>query len=93
MFSKLAVTAALLAAAGAFAHPSSTLDKSIALQDSSTVYIFKDGKMAMEDSLGRVVSMKQGHVMRTKDGQSIAMEGDETARLACFLKMQLGGGK
>ena len=32
-------------------------------------YIFKDGKMGMEDKLGRAVRMKQGQVMEAKDGQ------------------------
>ena len=35
------------------------------------VYIFKDGKMAMEDKLGRAVRMKKDTVMETKDGQKI----------------------
>jgi hypothetical protein len=94
MLTKLAFTAVMFAAATtAFAHPLSTLDKSVVLQDGSIVYVFKDGRMAMEDKLGRVVSMQQGHVMKTRDGQSIAMVGDETARLDCFLRTQLGGGK
>jgi hypothetical protein len=71
----------------------SALEKSVSLQDGSTVYVFKDGKMAMEDRLGRVVAMNEGHVMQTADGKSIAMAGNETARLDCFLRTQLGGGK
>ena len=94
MLSKFVITAAIVAAATtALAHPLSALNKSVALKDGSTVYIFKDGNMAMEDKLGRVVSMNQGHVMQTRDGQSIAMVGNQTARLDCFLKTQLGGGK
>ena len=94
MLTKLAFTAAMFAVAGtAFAHPLSTLDKSVALQDGSTVYVFKDGKMAMEDRLGRAVSMQQGHIMKTSGGQSITMVGNETALLDCFLKTQLGGAK
>lgn len=57
------------------------VQKSIPLKDGSTVYIFKDGKMAMEDKWGRVISMKKGHVMETKDGKKIIMEGDEVFRL------------
>lgn len=94
MLIKTAFTTFVLAAAtAAVAHPLSTVEKSVALQDGSTVHVFKDGKMAMEDRLGRVVSMNQGHVMRTRDGQTIVMAGNETARLHCFLKTQLGGGK
>ena len=53
----------------------------IELKDGSTVYIFKDGKMGMEDKLGRAVRMKQGQVMEAKDGQKIMMHGDEVWRL------------
>ena len=53
----------------------------IELKDGSTVYIFKDGKMGMEDKLGRAVRMKQGQVMEAKDGQKIMMHGDEVMRL------------
>lgn len=45
------------------------------------MYIFKDGKMGMEDKLGRAVRMKEGQVMETKDGQKIMMHGDEVMRL------------
>lgn len=94
MLSKLVIAAAMFgAAATAFAHELSQLDKSVALRDGSTVYIFKDGKMAMADNFGRVVSMNQGHAMQTGDGQSIVMAGNETARLDCFLKTQLGAGR
>jgi hypothetical protein len=94
MLTKLTFAAVVLTTATtAFAHPLSALDKAVALQDGSTVYVFKDGRMAMQDRLGRAVSMQQGHVMKTRDGQSIAMVGDETARLDCFLRTQLGGGK
>ena len=42
--------------------------------------------MGMEDKLGKVVSMKAGHVMETKDGQRIIMIGNELARLESLLK-------
>ena len=53
----------------------------IELKDGSTVYIFKDGKMGMEDKLGRAMRMKKDSVMETKDGQKIIMHGDEVMRL------------
>ena len=53
----------------------------IELKDGSTVYIFKDGKMGMEDNLGRAMRMKKDTVMETKDGQKIIMHGDEVMRL------------
>ena len=53
----------------------------IELKDGSTVYIFKDGKMGMEDKYGRATRMKKDTVMETKDGQKIIMHGDEVMRL------------
>ena len=61
------------------------------LKDGSTVYIFKDGKMAMEDKLGRSVRMNQGEVMETKDGQKIMMHGDEVMRLNNLLHRDHSG--
>ena len=82
MFTKLATAAAsILIATSAFAVDQGNVEKSYELKDGSTVYIFKDGKMAMEDRLGRTVGMKAGHVMETKDGQKIIMVGNELARL------------
>ena len=59
------------------------------LKDGSTVYIFKDGKMAMEDKLGRAVRMKKDTVMETKDGQKLIMHGDEVMRLDSLLKQDV----
>lgn len=58
----------------------------IELKDGSTLYIFKDGKMAMEDKLGRTVNMKKDTVMETKDGRKIIMHGDEVMRLERLLR-------
>lgn len=82
---------ATLTATGALAVDLSKVDKAISLKDGSTVYIFKDGKMAMEDKVGRTTPMKPGHVMETKDGQSIVMVGNELARLDWVRKSELGG--
>lgn len=57
----------------------------IELKDGSTLYIFKDKKMSMEDKVGRAVRMTPGHVMETKDGRQIIMVGDEVARLDWLL--------
>ena len=64
----------------------------IELKDGSTVYIFKDGKMGMEDKLGRSIRMKKDTVMETKDGQKIIMHGDEVMRLDGLLKQGHQGG-
>lgn len=87
------ITVALSAlAASAFAVDAGQVEKSIELKDGTTVYLFKDGKMGMEDKLGRSVRMKQGHVMETKDGQKVIMIGDEVARLDWIRAEKRGGG-
>lgn len=55
--------------------------QTFSMKDGSTLYVFKDGKMSMEDKFGRPARMKAGHVMETKDGQRLIMVGDEVARL------------
>jgi len=94
MFKKmLVVVASSVVALSAFAVDASKVEKSVELKDGSTVYLFKDGKMAMEDKLGRVVRMKEGHVMETKDGQRVIMIGDEVARLDSIFKFAKAGAK
>lgn len=84
---KKLLIASLFAAmsASVFAVDAAQVDKSIPLKDGSTVYIFKDGKMSMEDQYGRAVRMKENQVMETKDGQKIMMHGDEVMRLDNYL--------
>lgn len=82
MLKKLMMVVAMSAvAASAFAVDQSKVEKSIELKDGSTVYIFKDGKMGMEDKLGRATRMMEGHAMETKDGSKIMMKGDEVWRV------------
>lgn len=82
MLKKLLAIAAL-ASLGVSAHAvdAAQVDKSIELKDGSTVYIFKDGKMGMEDKFGRATYMAPGHAMETSDGQKIVMNGNEIWRL------------
>lgn len=72
---------------GAFAGGAQTpvgvnanVENTFALKDGTTLYVFKDGKMAMEDSLGRTVSMRAGQPMETVDGEKIVMKGNEVWR-------------
>lgn len=90
MMKKWLMIAAMGAAtASAFAaFPTEQVEKAIPLKNGSTVYILKDGKMAMEDKTGNAVRMKQGEVMETKDGQKIMMHGDEVMRLDSILHSQ-----
>ena len=86
MFKKMLIVAAgSMVALSAFAVDASKVEKSIELKDGSTVYLFKDGKMGMENKLGKVIRMKEGRVMETKDGQRIIMIGNEVARLDSLL--------
>ena len=92
MFKKILLVAAISAiATSAFALDSGAVQKTVQLTDGSTVYIFNDGKMAMEDKFGRVDRMAPGHIMETKDGQKITMQGDEVARLQALRTLERGG--
>ncbi len=84
MLNKILVTAVstmAFVAMSAFAVDLSQVEKSVPLKDGSTVYIFKGGKMAMEDKNGRAARMQPNVVMEAKDGQRIIMVGDEVAYL------------
>ena len=77
MLKKFIVIAALSTlGASAYAVDASQVEKSIELKDGSTVYIFKDGKMGMEDKLGRAVRMKKDTVMEAKDGSKLMMKNN-----------------
>ena len=82
MLKKLLMVVAISAATtSAFAVDKAQVEKSIELKNGSTVYIFKDGKMGMEDKYGRATLMETGHVMETKDGKKIIMNGNEIWRV------------
>lgn len=82
MFKKLLVAAASsMIALSAFAVGANRAEKSVELKDGSTVHIFADGKMGMEDRFGRAVYMAPGHVMEAKDGKKIVMVGNEIGRV------------
>lgn len=73
----------------AFAIDQGNIEKSVQLKDGSTVHQFKDGKMAMESKFGRPCRMKDGEIMETTNGKSIAMKGDEVARLSNSMRPHL----
>lgn len=77
--------------ASVYAVDAGQVDKSIPLKDGSTVYIFKDGKMGMEDQYGRAVRMVENQMMETTDGQKIRMHGDEVQRLDDILQADYRG--
>lgn len=77
----LMVVALSAVTASAFAVDRNQVQKSIELKDGITVHVFKDGKMGMEDKYGRPTYMESGHMMETKDGKKIIMNGNEIWRV------------
>lgn len=75
-------------ALAAFAFEAEPIVKSVDLRDGTTVHMFSDGKMAMENAYGKVTSMDDGHVMEAKNGEKIVMKGNETERLRFALRPQ-----
>ena len=61
------------------------------LKDGSTLYVFSDGKMGMENRFGRVLSMREGQAMETADGRSIVMKGNEVWRARMAHSIHRGG--
>ena len=90
---KLNLTALVLAAAIAgaavpvFARDAlpQAARQTINLKDGSTLYVFKDGKMAKEDRFGRAVHLKSGEVLEALDGRKLTARGNEVARLEGLL--------
>lgn len=80
-----AVSAMAMVAMSAFAVDLSQVEKSVPLKDGSTIYVFKGGKMGMEDKNGRALRMEPAIVMEGKDGQRYVMIGDEVARVDSLL--------
>ncbi len=93
MFKKVVVAVASgMFALSAFGVDSDQIEKSIQLRDGSTVHVFTDGKMGMEDRFGRAVHVAPGHAMETKDGKQIVMNGNEVARVDQLLSVHYIGG-
>ena len=93
---KLALIA-VLGTAGvttAFAHDAARAEakQMIELKDGSTLYIFKDGKMAMENRYGRATRLGVGAVVEAKDGRQIKLESEEVARLDTLINEGHFGG-
>lgn len=88
MWKKMLTVAAMSAVATtAFANnfARSEAKQVIELKDGSTVYVFDNGKMAMESRFGQATRMAPGTVMETRDGKKVTMVGDEVGRLDVLL--------
>lgn len=89
---KMPIIAAIvfaISASQAFAHDAAIQNSSNVydLKDGGALYVFKNGKMALEDKFGRVSQLKGGEVLETKDGKRITANGNEIAELD-FLLLQ-----
>ena len=89
LFKKMLVAVAIgTVAVSAFANDLARREAQqvMEMKDGSTIYVFDGGKMAMESPYGQATRMAPGMVMETRDGQKIAMVGDEVARLDNLLR-------
>ncbi|MGH8789622.1 MAG: periplasmic Cu(I)/Cu(II)-binding protein CopK [Cupriavidus necator] len=91
MKNNLAIAALTLVSLSASAADRSDIVKSYALRDGSTVHVFKDGKMGLENPFGRAVSVKEGQMLEAKDGTRITMKGNEVLRLDHVLNVDRRG--
>ena len=53
----------------------------IELKNGMFLNLYRDGKMAMENTFGQSVHMPAGQAMQARDGRSITMNGNETIRV------------
>lgn len=64
----------------------SSLPCAIALSDGSTLHVFPNGKMGMENRYGNASYMKAGEVMKAADGTAIIMNGNEVQQTDILLR-------
>ena len=58
----------------------------INLKGGSTLFVFKDGKMAREDKFGRVMLLKSDEVLEATDGRKLTAVGNQSGRLDVLLR-------
>lgn len=89
MFKKIATLVAIAAiSASAIASEATARREAkevVELKDGSTLYIFRDGKMAVEDQYGRAKNVRPNSELEAKDGQTFTMQGNEMGRLEQLL--------
>lgn len=81
MRTPLMISLLALAVSGSAIAAGTEATGAIELKDGTTVHIYQDGKMAMEDKAGQPRTMPEGTPMETKDGKIIMMKGNEVWRL------------
>jgi hypothetical protein len=82
----VAMSAVSVLAVAGESEARSAAKQTIEMQDGSIVYVFKSGKMAVENKMGHAVSTKAGTVMKAKDGSNVTMVGNEISELDGLLK-------
>ncbi len=82
-----AVLSTMVSTAFADNSVAGNVDKTYRLKDGGTVFVFKDGKMAVADKFDRAVRVSKGQVLETTDGQKVTVTSSESARLD-FLQRQ-----
>ena len=87
----VALSAFVIVAVASESDARNEATKVIDLNDGSIVYVFKSGKMAVENKFGRAVSTKAGTVLKAKDGSDIIMIGNEVGQLHQLLMQGEGG--
>jgi len=97
MSTKLLFSVALAAAVAGAAFPAfahHAVDQSVVqvlgLKDGSTLYVFKDGKMAKADRYNRPTYLKEGEILEVRDGRKVVAVGNEVARLATVFRQEHG---
>ena len=58
----------------------------VALRNGFTLHEYEDGKMALENPVGRPVSTHEGQVLTAANGTTIRMVGNEVARLSAEIR-------
>lgn len=90
---KTKTVSALLVAAAAFVSVPALADnaaqqaaeRSVALADGGTLYIFADGKMAKANRFGDAEYLQIGDTLKTSDGKSVQVTSNEVAHLRALL--------
>ncbi|MBA4742593.1 MAG: CopK family periplasmic copper-binding protein [Azoarcus sp.] len=92
---KFKTVSVLLATAAAFTTlpaladtaASEAAEKTVALADGGTLYVFSDGKMAKANRYGRAEWIKIGTTLKSADGKSLEVTSNEVARLGYLTKV------
>lgn len=88
MNARLLILAFSLSTASAFAGDvaRATAKEMIPLKNGETLYIFDEGRMALEDAYGRAKYLKKGESLQTADGRTIQTTSNEVALLGYLLQ-------